>query len=72
VLHWQYDLKGATAMTDPKDTDTTTTPVGEELPETELDQVTGGHIHMHTKNTPISHRIEDGLAAWAAIGVDPC
>ena len=41
MLHLSHDLKGAAAVTDPRDTDTTDTPA-DELPETALDDVTGG------------------------------
>jgi hypothetical protein len=42
VLDLTHDLKGAAALTDPKDTDAGTTPVGEELSVEDLDAVAGG------------------------------
>jgi hypothetical protein len=42
VLHWTDDLKEASAMTDPKDTDTTKTPDDDELPGEALEDVIGG------------------------------
>jgi hypothetical protein len=45
VLDWLHDLKGAAAMTDPKDIDATEATVDGELPVEELDAVTGGAIN---------------------------
>jgi hypothetical protein len=45
VLDLTNDLKGAAAMTDPKDTDTKQTPVDGELAVDDLDAVTGGAIN---------------------------
>jgi hypothetical protein len=48
VLDLLHDLKGATAMTDPKDTDTTKTTADGELPEDALDAVAGGSSDVET------------------------
>jgi hypothetical protein len=42
VLDLLHYLKGAAAMTDPKDIETSQTQVDGELPEAALDDVTGG------------------------------
>jgi hypothetical protein len=57
VLHWQYDLKGAIAMTDPKDTDTTQTPADGELPDDGLEQVAGGGSSCSTSSPAIRCRV---------------